>query len=307
MTGPTAIASTVQNPTNLCEGIYNVTVTDAVPCVAILPQDVTITGAPALSIDDTKVSITKTKCSGSCDGKIVQEGKGGKAPYTYAWSFNGQSYPATSKDLSNLCKGVYTLTLTDASAKTVVKTFDVQSESNLDFTVKVTDPTPATAKNGAAIVQIINGIAPYTYKWSNGTSSNQINNLVAGLYGVTVTDANGCSLVKDGTKVGDIGIVEIGLLTNFNGGNIRCFGMCNAIAEVKSVASAKPPLTYRWSNGDTSRVAKGLCVGVNKVVVTDANKTTFEGTVTITGPDKLDLDIKTIDAVNGLDGQAEVK
>ncbi len=305
-TGPTAIASSVQNPTNLCEGIYAVTMTDAIPCVASL-KDITITGAPALAIDDTKVTITKTKCGSSCDGKIVQEGKGGKAPYTYTWSFNGQSYPATSKDLSNLCKGVYTLTLTDASAKTVVKTFDVKSESNLDYTVKVTDPVPSNAKNGAIIAQIIDGVAPYTYKWSNGTTSNQINNLVAGLYGVTVTDANGCTLAKDGTKVGDVGIVEIGLLTNFNGGNIRCFGMCNAIAEVKSVASAKAPLTYRWSNGDTSRVAKGLCVGVTKVIVTDANKTTFEGTVTITGPDKLDLDIKTIDAVKGVDGTAEVK
>ncbi len=299
-----ANGQTVKDPTNLCEGIYSVTITDKQPCVITL-SDITVTGTTVPTIDDTKSTLTKTKCPSSSDGKISVEVKGGKTPFTYNWTLNGNAFAAKTKDLINLTTGKYKVTITDALGKTAIKEYVLTSESNLAYGVSVTDPTPSTAKNGAAIVQVTDGIAPYKYLWSNAATTNQINNLPASTYAVTVTDANGCSLVKT-FPVGNVGSVEIVARTNFNGTNIRCFGMCNAIAEVKNVVDAKAPLTYKWSTGDTSRIVKGLCVGTHKVIVIDANKEQFEGSINIIGPDKLTLDIITTDATNGTDGRAEV-
>ena len=51
--------------------------------------------------------------------------------------------------------------------------------------------------NGTAHVTASNGEAPYTYLWSDGATSQDRDNLCAGTYQVTVTDANGCSSTTD--------------------------------------------------------------------------------------------------------------
>lgn len=301
---PNANGQTVKDPISLCEGLYKVTVTDAKGCVASVSSDIKVTGTSVPLVDDA-TTVTKTKCPNSTDGAIDFVVKGGKAPFTYVWKLNGTVYPGTGSSLTNLAVGTYQVTATDASGKTVTKDFALTSASLLDYTLKVSDPKPNSAKNGSASVQINNGIAPYVYLWSNGEKTPQINNLSTGTYTITITDGNGCAIIKT-FPIGDVGSVEIITRTNFNGVNIRCFGMCNGIAEVKNVPDAVAPLQYKWSTGDTSRIVKGLCVGTHKVIVTDALKQNFEGAINITGPDKLDLVLKTTDATNGLDGKAEI-
>ncbi|MBK8722127.1 MAG: hypothetical protein IPL95_07580 [Saprospiraceae bacterium] len=46
--------------------------------------------------------------------------------------------------------------------------------------------------DGSANVAVSGGTVNYTYLWSNGGTTASINNLIAGTYTVTVTDANGC-------------------------------------------------------------------------------------------------------------------
>jgi gliding motility-associated-like protein len=299
-----AKGQTVKDPTKLCEGIYSVTLTDQQPCV-VVSIDITVTGL-SVPQEDITTTVKKSKCPNSNDGAINLVIKGGKAPLDYFWKYNGTAYPIKSNTLTNLLPGVYEVVVTDAAGKVFTKSYTVESESGLDYTVKVTDPTPNTAKNGAASVQIILGVAPYTYLWSTGATTPQINNLGTGAYAITITDSNGCKVSKS-FPVGDVGSVEIIARTNFNGVNIRCNGMCNGIAEVKSVGDAVPPLKYKWSSGDTTSIAKGLCAGVYKVVVTDANNEKFEGSVTITAPEKLEITITITDATNGKDGKAAAK
>ena len=300
-----AKGQTVKDPINLCEGLYKATVTDAKGCTASVSNDIKVTGTSVPLVDDAGTTVVKTKCPSSTDGKITFAVKGGKAPFTYVWKYNGAVYPATGTALTNLATGTYQVIATDAAGKTITKDFILTSESNLSYIIKASDPKPNSAKNGSASVQISDGLAPYNYLWSTKETTPQVNNLVTGTYSVTVTDANGCVSIKT-FPIGDVGSVEIITRTNFNGVNIRCFGMCNGIAEVKNVPDAKLPLKYKWSTGDTSRIAKGLCVGTHKVVVTDANNDKFEGAINITGPDKLDLVMKITDATNGLDGKAEI-
>ena len=50
--------------------------------------------------------------------------------------------------------------------------------------------------DGSALISATGGVAPYTYLWSNGSTSDMAKELCAGTYSVTITDANGCQAVK---------------------------------------------------------------------------------------------------------------
>ncbi|NDG80149.1 MAG: hypothetical protein EBX47_12160 [Synechococcaceae bacterium WB8_1B_057] len=45
---------------------------------------------------------------------------------------------------------------------------------------------------GSIDLSVFGGVAPYTYVWNNGASTQDIHNLAAGIYSVLITDANGC-------------------------------------------------------------------------------------------------------------------
>jgi gliding motility-associated-like protein len=294
--GPTVNIAPIKNPTNLCEGVYSVTVTDNKGCTAV-KTDINVAGAGRPCPVVTK--LTQTSCPDSRDGEIDLSVPTGKAPFTFQWRKDGKSYNATTEDLTNLGIGLYAVTITDALNKTCEKNdILVSSKSDLKVDANVIDPTPNNAKNGSLTLIVSGGSGNYQYRWEDnvGTNNTAIN-LRAGTYTVTVTDINlGCSIIKT-FVAGDPASVEIAIRSVFNGVNIRCFGMCNGIAEIKTVDDATPPLKFKWSNGDTSRIAKGLCVGTHRVTVTDANNEIFEGVVTLVGPENLLVTIKT-DATN---------
>jgi len=60
----------------------------------------------------------------------------------------------------------------------------------------VTNPTICGGSNGSATAQPQGGTATFTYLWDNGNTNATANNLTAGLRSVTVTDGNGCTVVK---------------------------------------------------------------------------------------------------------------
>ena len=53
--------------------------------------------------------------------------------------------------------------------------------------------------DGAIQTSVNNGLAPFTYSWSNGATSSSITNCCPGTYTVTVTGANGCSVIESFT------------------------------------------------------------------------------------------------------------
>lgn len=60
------------------------------------------------------------KCPGGCDGAINLTTSGGKPPYAFKWSTN-----ATSQNISGLCAGTYTVSITDANNCLEVKSCTV--------------------------------------------------------------------------------------------------------------------------------------------------------------------------------------
>ena len=63
--------------------------------------------------------------------------------------------------------------------------------------------TSAT-NDGSATIQVNGGSFPFTYLWSNGSTTETITGLAPGDYSVTVTDANGCSSTETFTLISEL-------------------------------------------------------------------------------------------------------
>lgn len=250
---------------NLCIGTYTLFVTDAKNCTT--QSNVTITQPNALVPNSSQ---TDVGCSGNCDGTASLAPAGGTAPYTYLWTPGNQ---ATS-GLSNLCVGNYAYTIRDFNNCTVNGSVTVSAPLPLTVTTTPTQPTCNGVCNGQATATAVGGNSPYTYSWSNGQIGATITNLCPGVYTVFVSDNKGC------TASTTVTITQPPLLTISLASTTSSCGICTGTASV-TPAGGSNPYTYSWSNGQTSAIATGLCIGNYSVIVTDAKNCTVNTNVTI--------------------------
>ena len=163
--------------------------------VPMPPSDTDSGPPPSFACEGFSLSEThadNTEWQGA-NGSIDITVNAGTAPYTYSWS-NG----ANTQDISNLSAGVYTLTVTDSSncsAEISVTIDDVSTDPCAGFSLSAahTNNTEWQGANGSIDITVNAGTAPYTYSWSNGANTQDISNLSAGVYTLTVTDANNCT------------------------------------------------------------------------------------------------------------------
>ncbi|MDZ4845116.1 MAG: T9SS type A sorting domain-containing protein [Chitinophagales bacterium] len=134
--------------------------------------------APAVS-----VTTSDALCNGE-SGSATLSVSGGNPPYAYVWS-SGESVAAITK-----LAGVYSVTVTDYSGCASIESVTIQHPALLETSLDATDSDINCT--GSATAAASGGTTPYTYTWSNGLTSEIINNLCAGNYSVTVFDANNC-------------------------------------------------------------------------------------------------------------------
>lgn len=127
-------------------------------------------------------------CNGGVDGGASVTTTNGTPPYTYAWS-NG----ATGAAIAGVGAGAYTVTATDNDGSTGTLNVLISQPSPLLTNASGQDETSPSANNGTATASPSGGTAPYTFSWSNGGTAATITGLDSGVYGVTVTDAAGCT------------------------------------------------------------------------------------------------------------------
>ncbi len=257
--------------TNLCAATYCVTVTDANLCFAT--ACVTITEPPPL----TSSGITTDETSpGACDGTIDLIPSGGTGLYTFVWS-----NLETTEDLSGLCVGNYTVTITDANGCTAANSFFI-NDSLCTLTASITASTDVTCNgdcDGSATVTASGGTSPYTYLWSNADTTQTATNLCAGVYLVSVTDSASCIATSSVT------ITEPPVLTCAitSSTDVTCNGVCDGTATV-TLSGGTPPYLYLWPSSETTATETNLCAGTYCVTVTDNNLCTATACVTITEP-----------------------
>ncbi|MEM1217317.1 MAG: choice-of-anchor V domain-containing protein [Bacteroidota bacterium] len=263
-----AAGSTVSN---LAAGTYSAIVTDANNCTETL--SVTIGEPAALAI--TTFTSSDVSCFGDNDGNASIQAQGGTAPYSYEWS-NGES----GSNVQNLSAGSYTASIIDANGCSFIQDFTIHEPAALS-----TDQLNITAvdcngeANGAIELIGIGGTAPYTYQWSNGANGPSINNLIAGTYTLTITDAQQCSfstnfLVEEPSALAIDNILET---------DVACFGEANGSAEIIA-SGGTAPYAYQWSTGSINSSLNGLSAGTYVFTVTDSNGCSTVSSATINEP-----------------------
>ncbi len=141
---------------------------------------------PALTI---KPTVSSPVCNGTSTGNIDVVVEGGVPPYTFAWS---PSLPATQSQ-ANIPAGTYSVTVTDNSGKTASKTIVVTEPEPVNVLTTVTNAACYGSNNGSIDVTVQSGVAPFSFMWSTGAQTEDLNALTAGTYVVSVMDANGCT------------------------------------------------------------------------------------------------------------------
>jgi gliding motility-associated-like protein len=270
--------------TGLCAGTYNVQITDSAGC--IYTQLVTIDEPSEI---EGNGSVTQATC-GQCNGEIVLTPSGGDGgPYTYSWSPN----VSVNDTASNLCAGIYAVTITDNAGCESVETIPVNNIDGPSATGFVTDATCDGFCDGTAWVSIFGGAAPYTVVWDDPSAQTDTiaTGLCAGLYNATITDSNGCEFTAQ-VQIEDPDLISLSQIISTDA---TCAGVCDGTATVIP-SGGTLPYTYSWPSGGTSATETGLCAGTYTVTVTDANGCEAQQSVTIEEPPVIVINTNTLNA-----------
>lgn len=171
----------------LSPGSYTVTVSDDNNCISLIsgmvvePQQLEASGV-----------ISDVSCFGGTDASIFASASGGIAPYSYQWSTGGSSALITGLPI-----GIYVVTATDSNSCVDTAIFTVTQPSALDMIFSGDDATCHGGSDGWLSVFPSGGTPGYSYVWSSTTTNDTAVGLSAGMHSVTVTDANGCTMVRD--------------------------------------------------------------------------------------------------------------
>jgi subtilisin-like proprotein convertase family protein len=265
-------------------GVYYATITDAEMCI-LFTDFIELNSGASLNI--VSPSSIPPSCNGKSDGKIFIEHTLDNPPYVYLWS-DGSS----SKNLINVPEGNYAVTVTDAGqCSAVLDKLKLTSKPSMITDIKsIRHPPCAGQMSGQIELITINGLPPYSYKWSNGSTDVMIRNLKAGIYFCTVTDQSGCSEVLTYTIQDPLPIKGNVVSTE----DVRCFGEQNGSIKT-DITGGKPPYTFLWNNFDLNDDIFNLKAGVYTLTVTDGNGCNFTmSPLTIRQPEPLDVTADSI-------------
>ncbi|SEQ39436.1 SprB repeat-containing protein [Neolewinella agarilytica] len=248
--------------TNLAAGDYEVTITDANDCSVADVFTIDGSATPTLSIG----SQTNPSC-GEDNGQITVLAEGLTAPLTYVWSHDDTLDGPTA---TGLAPDDYTIDITDANECTASIMLTLTGQDALTTSLTGLSDAICEEDSGSATISVTSGTEPFTFEWSHAPEENVDNfqNLTAGDYGVTITDANGCF---------EIQVFQIEFINGPAGVNVinqrsTICGENNGTLEV-APDGGSAPYVFKWSHDDDldTGLAIGLAAGQYEVTITDVN------------------------------------
>ena len=196
-------------------GTYIVEVQDANGC-STQTDEIIITEADVLEITDFSVSEFNgfnISCNGANDGEINVSVSGGISPYIFNWT-GPNNFTSNNQNIQNLEPGTYSLTvqsnipegslgdgcveyleieITEPEQLSIIETHSDYNGYGVSCNDEISNIGPIN--NGFINIDVVGGVPPYTYQWSGDSveQTQDLSNLLAGTYTLTVTDENGCS------------------------------------------------------------------------------------------------------------------
>jgi hypothetical protein len=247
--------STSSTLTGIPAGIYSVVVSDNNGCNAT--QSWTITQPSPITMQSVNTNIL---CYGQSSGGIVAQASGGVAPYSYSWT-NG----LTGSVIVNQVAGPYFVTvLDDNGCSSTFSDTIYQPQSAITMSSVVTNNTCFGVNGGSINNTVSGGTTPYQYQWNTGASTEDLTNLLAGVYTLSILDANGCIF----TSTQSVSQPPVSMTATETHVDVSCYGGSNGVINL-TVNGTGFPFSYLWSNGQTTQDLDSLIPGVYNVTVTD--------------------------------------
>ena len=175
------------DPVLFAPGTYNIEY-DYTHNGCTAPATDSIVVKPAISVSGTGVN---PLCSSGATGSITISATGGTTPFGFAWNNN-----SSSQNLINLSAGTYSVMVSDSFGCKGSKTFVLTAPGAIVPNQGSTKTSSCAASDGSAYVKPTGGTPGYTYLWSPGGSiKDSITSEPGGIYNVTITDTNHCSIL----------------------------------------------------------------------------------------------------------------
>ncbi len=134
-------------------------------------------------------------CSAN-ESSIFMNLEGGRGPYSYLWNTGSDR-----RYLENVGPGIYSVTVTDANRDTITDSVEIFPLTPLKLTYNSILPGNEDCNNGNIRIEVTGGTPGYTYLWNNDqyyeSSSENLFDVSAGIYTLTVTDSLGCEIIQE--------------------------------------------------------------------------------------------------------------
>ncbi len=266
---------------NIKAGQYNLKVSDTNGCEKTLDVNIREPALLESNIDE----VINVKCKDDSTGSIKLNTNGGTAPYAFQWN-NGRK----TKDNLQVKAGNYNVTITDAKGCINALSATIEEPTKLISSIdKVINIDCFNELSGAVEVSVGGGIPPYTYKWSNGATMQNLIGIEAGDYKLAIKDQNGCETRLQANVVqNDKLSATVDKLTH-----IGCFGLSTGAAEI-GVKGGVEPYAFKWSNGAKTKDISNIGAGNYTLVVTDAKSCITSINLSINEPTEFRGDITDV-------------
>lgn len=278
---------------------YAVTITDSIGCTAVTNGNVVI---PNLPIADAGPDILSCQVFSDTIGVAPQPGM------TYSWT------PTTGLSNPNVSNPVLTLVNPGPTVQNfeyIVTVTESSSGCTKEDTMNVTLSFPAALSfvpdqiecygtpTGGINMTVTNGLAPFLYNWTGpngfGATTEDLTNIYAGMYYVTVTDSAGCVSTDSVLINQPVSPLWVSLIST----DICCNGSTDGIVDA-TITGDSPPYIFSWTgpNGFSanSEDISGLAAGVYNVVVSDAIGCVISDSIEIFEPTPIVFNFNVYDA-----------
>lgn len=252
-------------------------------CIVTHIENITVLPNPDYTIE-TNADYCDPNISSGDIAVVIEEGT---PPFLYDW--NNSGFFTSDSVLIDQPAGNYTVLVRDSNGCEKEVDFLLIEGLGLDPVLQPVDPPTCNGDADASItIEVEIGVAPISYSFEGGPPGpvNSWNNLPAGNYNITVSDAAGCT-GDFNINIEDFPVLEVDL----DGINISCFGETdgNVLATPTGGAGG---YSYQWNNTNSNNnEIFDLPAGTYIVTLTDVNGCVITENVVITEPPQLFLDL----------------
>jgi len=309
------------SPTDLTERLFNTATSDRKVVYSFTPRIILPDGSQECEGETVTVTLTvhplltynselsdyngyNISCFGYHNGSIRLTPTVDLAPFTYTWR-GPNGYLATNDTgyVSDLYAGDYIITITDRHGCNVIDTITLTEPDKLSMTYLLSESNDMLfninchgAGTGWAAIDPVNNVGAVNYVWLDYTTHDSLRtNMKAGIYDLTIIDANNCR--ADSTlELTEPPAIEL----TFNVVHTYCSDMPDG--EIALTPTGGSPLggyTFQWSNGETTQDLVGILPGLYTVDVTDYNGCAVSGSILVKPKNEMCLIIPKAFSPNG--------